>query len=83
MTSSKQKHMSAKMTFLEELHDIQNCILGKSQELNSRSMHFENTLKFVLPLLFILVSETSAGCISCIKNLTPDQLDRISLVISK
>ena len=23
------------MTFLEELRDIQNCILGKSQELNS------------------------------------------------
>ena len=35
MTSSKQKHMSAKMTFLEELRDIQNYILGKSQELNS------------------------------------------------
>ena len=27
--------MSAKMTFLEELRDIQNYILGKSQELNS------------------------------------------------
>ena len=25
------------MTFLEELRDIQNCILGKSQELNSKS----------------------------------------------
>ena len=35
MTSSKQKHTSAKMTFFEELRDIQNYILGKSQELNS------------------------------------------------
>ena len=29
------------MTFLEELRDIQNCILGKSQELNS-SKHDRN-----------------------------------------
>ena len=30
MTSSKQKHMSAKMTFLVEIRDIQKCIAGKS-----------------------------------------------------
>ena len=30
MTSSKQKLQSAKMTFLEEIRDIQNCMVGKS-----------------------------------------------------
>merc|ERR1712141_579274 len=42
----------------------------KSQDFSIRSMHFKNILKFVLPILFILVSETSAGCI---KNLPTDQ----------
>ena len=37
MTSSKQKLQSAKMTFLEEILDIQNCLAGKSYQLNSRS----------------------------------------------
>ena len=46
MTSSKQKHMSAKMTFLEELRDIQNYILGKSQELNSSFLQITGVFGF-------------------------------------
>ena len=36
-----------------------------SQDFSIRSMHFKNILKFILPFMFILVSETSAGCIPC------------------
>ena len=35
LCNQNKNNKIAKMTFLEELRDIQNCILGKSQELNS------------------------------------------------
>ena len=37
LCNQNKNNKIAKMTFLEELRDIQNCILGKSQELNSSS----------------------------------------------
>ena len=54
MTLPKQTRQDAKLTFLEEIRHIQNCISGKSKKLNSNAdCKFNICLSIKLKLTYL------------------------------